>query len=282
MPVLTVVAWIAVILGLVTAAVILVDEIAHPQRMAIMNVVWPVTGLYFPLIGLWFYYAMGRPMAGDAPPPGREGKPHWQSVFVSATHCGSGCVIGDTIGAPIVFTFGLTLLGERLFAEYLVEFLIAYLFGIAFQYLPIRATRRISRGEAIKEAVEADTIALIAFEVGLFGWMALVAYVLLPLPAKANSIIFWFMMQIGMVIGFLTTYDEANLRHQLSISRSCDGDEITRTVWSIVVHSIRSLSGATIAFVGDLLGRRERGASHWAASLSSTIGNARAQASASS
>jgi hypothetical protein len=205
MPVLTVVAWIAVILGLVTAAVILVDEIAHPQRMAIMNVVWPVTGLYFPSIGLWFYYAMGRPMTADVQPSGEE-KPHWQSVFISATHCGSGCVIGDIIGAPIVFAFGLTLLGERLFAEYLVEFLIAYLFGIAFQYLPIRARRGISRSEAVKDAVKADTIALIAFEVGLFGWMALVAYVLLPLPAKVNSIIFWFMMQIGMVLGFLTTY----------------------------------------------------------------------------
>jgi hypothetical protein len=115
-------------------------------------------------------------------------------------------VIGDIIGAPIVFAFGLTLLGERLFAEYLVEFLIAYLFGVAFQYLPIRATRRISRSEALKDAVKADTLALTAFEVGLFGWMALVAYVLLPLPPKANSIVFWFMMQIGMILGFLTTY----------------------------------------------------------------------------
>jgi hypothetical protein len=205
MPVLTVVAWIAVILGLVTAAVILVDEIAHPQRMTIMNVVWPVTGLCFPSIGLWFYYATGRPMTADAQPSGKE-KPHWQSVFISATHCGSGCVIGDIIGAPIVFAFALTLLGERLFAEYLVEFLIAYLFGVAFQYLPIRATRRISRSEALKDAVKADTLALTAFEVGLFGWMALVAYVVWPLPPKANSIVFWFMMQIGMILGFLTTY----------------------------------------------------------------------------
>jgi len=27
------------------------------------NIVWPVTGLYFPLIGIWFYRSMGRPMA---------------------------------------------------------------------------------------------------------------------------------------------------------------------------------------------------------------------------
>lgn len=181
MPALTIVAWIAIILGFVTPAIILADEIVHPQKMAIMNIIWPVTGLYFPLIGLWFYYTVGRSMAAGAS-PSRHEMPRWQSVFLSATHCGSGCVIGDIIGAPIVFAFGLTLVGKRLFAKYLVEFLIAYLLGIAFQYFAIKATRRISRGEAVKDAVKADTLALIALEVGLFAWMALVSYLLLPPP----------------------------------------------------------------------------------------------------
>jgi hypothetical protein len=210
MPVLTIVAWIAIILGFVTAAIILVDEIAHPQEMAIMNIVWPVTGLYFPLNGLWFYYATGRPMTADAPQR-RQEKPRWQGVFVSATHCGSGCVIGDIIGAPIVFAFSLTLLGERLFAEYVVEFVLAYLFGIAFQFFPIRVMGQVSAGEALKDAIKADTLSLVAFEVGMFAWMAVVACVLLPPPPKANSIVFWFVMQIGMIFGFLTTYPANSL-----------------------------------------------------------------------
>jgi hypothetical protein len=45
---LTVIAWLSLALGFVTAAIIAADEIAHPQRMPIMNIVWPVTGLYFP------------------------------------------------------------------------------------------------------------------------------------------------------------------------------------------------------------------------------------------
>jgi hypothetical protein len=215
---LTIVSWIASGLGFLTAAIILADEIAHPQAMKIMNIVWPVTGLYLPLIGLWFYYAMGRPMAADAPPR-RQQKPRWQGVFVSATHCGSGCVLGDIIGAPIVFAFALTLIGERLFAEYAVEFTLAYLFGIAFQFFPIRAMRQVSVGEAIKDAVKADTLSLVAFEVGMFAWMALVAYVLLPPPPKANSIVFWFMMQIGMIFGFLTTYPANSLLIRWGIKR---------------------------------------------------------------
>ncbi|MGH7247929.1 MAG: DUF4396 domain-containing protein, partial [Pseudomonadota bacterium] len=112
--------WLSIVLGLLTAGVIAADAVRHPQSMRIMNIVWPVTGLYFPLIGLWLYSAMGRPMASDAPQMSAK-RPHWQSIFLSATHCGSGCVIGDIIGAPIVFATGLTLFGERLYGEYVVE-----------------------------------------------------------------------------------------------------------------------------------------------------------------
>jgi hypothetical protein len=50
---LMVVSWLAIILGVLTAIVIALHEVAHPQHMKIMNVVWPVTGLYVPVIGWW-------------------------------------------------------------------------------------------------------------------------------------------------------------------------------------------------------------------------------------
>jgi hypothetical protein len=174
--------------------------------MKIMNIVWPVTGLYFPIVGWWLYAVMGRPMAVDAPRIEAQ-QPYWKGVFVSATHCGSGCVIGDIIGAPIVFATGWVLFGERLYAEYAVEFGLAYLFGIAFQYFAIRAMRQIAPREAIIDAVKADTLALTAFEVGLFAWMAVAYFVLFATHRpEASTVVFWFMMQIGMVLGFLTTY----------------------------------------------------------------------------
>ncbi|HET9149203.1 MAG TPA: DUF4396 domain-containing protein, partial [Alphaproteobacteria bacterium] len=175
---LIVLSWVSTVLGLATAGAIAADVIRRPQRMAIMNVVWPVTGLYFPLVGWWFYAAMGRPMAVDAREI--EGKrAYWRQIFLSATHCGSGCVLGNIIGVPIVFFTGWIVFGERLFAEYVVEFALAYLFGIAFQYFPIRTMRRIPPREAIVEAVKADTFSLAAFEIGMFAWMAAVRYGLL-------------------------------------------------------------------------------------------------------
>lgn len=201
---LDVVSWISIVLGFLTAGIISLDVAAHPQKMRIMNIVWPVTGLYFPVVGWSLYSAMGRP-AADAPAANGE-RPHWKSVFVSATHCGAGCTIGDILGPLIVFGFGLTLFGVVLFAEYVVEFLLAYAFGIAFQYFPIRWMRQVSPAEALIDAVKADTLSLVAFEIGMFAWMALAHYVVVPWHPKPDSAVFWFMMQIGMIFGFLTTY----------------------------------------------------------------------------
>ena len=148
---LTIVSWVAVILGLLTALAIAFDVAAHPQHMKIMNVVWPITGLYLPIVGWLLYADMARRKPTRDMHAAHGGRPFWKSVFVSTTHCAAGCVIGDIIGAPIVFWAGWTLFGSRLYAEFLVLFVLAYIFGIAFQYLPIRAMRRISRRDALVE-----------------------------------------------------------------------------------------------------------------------------------
>ena len=38
-------------------------------------------------------------------------------------------------------------------------------------------------------------------------WAVLVYFVLFPYPhLKVNEAVFWFMMQVGMILGFLTSY----------------------------------------------------------------------------
>ena len=201
---LIVVSWLAIILGVLTAIVIAFHEVAHPQHMKIMNVVWPVTGLYVPVIGWWAYTRLGRPKSALAHSTPAKNE-FWKTVFVSSTHCASGCVIGDIIGAPIVFAAGWTLFGKRLYADYVVLFALAFIFGIAFQYLAIREVRRITPRMALVDALKADTLALTAFEVGLFAWMAVMYFLFVPRP-EPTSAYYWFLMQIGMVIGFITTY----------------------------------------------------------------------------
>ena len=169
---LLIVSWFAVLGSLFTAVAIAIDVLRHPQHTKTMNIVWPITGLYLPIVGWWLYDNMGRPK----PMYGRviTGRQRFLTiVFVSTTHCASGCVAGDIIGAPIVFATAWTIWGERLYAEYAFLFTLAYCLGIAFQYFPIRATRKIEPRSALVEAVKADTLALTAFEAGLFAWMVL-------------------------------------------------------------------------------------------------------------
>lgn len=67
--------------------------------------------------------------------------------------------------------------------------------------------RNLSPREAVLDAMKADTLSLVAFELGMFAWMAVTYFVLFSAHRpEASTIVFWFMMQIGMVLGFATTY----------------------------------------------------------------------------
>jgi hypothetical protein len=96
---------------------------------------------------------------------------------VSATHCGAGCTLGESEWA--VFIAGANIAGVMLFASYVFDFALACFLGIIFQYLAIVQMCLISFQTALKEAIKADTLSLVVFEIGLFGWMALVAFVLI-------------------------------------------------------------------------------------------------------
>ncbi len=202
---LDVLAWVWPVLAIVTAAVIVVDiGRGRRQPMRIMEAVWPVTALYFGPAVLAFYGHFGRASAGGEHHHAAH-KSYWQSVFISASHCGAGCTLGDIIADAAIAGFGIVLVPFALGTSFILDFSAAYVLGILFQYLPIRAMGEPSRLKALWSAVKADTLSLIAFEIGLFGWMALVRLVWFP-GLGADTALFWFMMQVGMVIGFATTY----------------------------------------------------------------------------
>jgi len=106
-----------------------------------------------------------------------------------------------------VFGLGATIAGEALFPEYIGDYLLAVALGIVFQYFAIAPMRGLGLRKGLIEAAKADIISLTAFEVGLFGWMALMSFVFFPDPhLHPDSPVYWFLMQIGMIIGFFTAY----------------------------------------------------------------------------
>ena len=202
-------AWLSVASGLIAAVAILVDILnGHRQHMRIMEVTWPVTGLYMGPLAWWAYWKFGRATKPGERPASNEHsrKPFWQGVFVSVTHCGGGCTLGDIISDNLIFLVGIVIAGSSLFTSCLLDFAAAYVLGIIFQYLPIREMGETDRKRALIRAIKADTLSLIAFEIGLFGWMAVVQKIIFVHAPQPDNPVFWFMMQIGMVVGFITAY----------------------------------------------------------------------------
>jgi len=209
---LTAVAWTALAVAAASAAVIVIDVYGRGYRqrhMPVMEAVWPITALYLGPLAVWGYRRYGRPASpqwltdhgADHPPD----KPRWAGVTVDTSHCGAGCTLGDVVAEFVVFGLGATIAGSGLLAEYVGDCVLALGFGLVFQYFAIAPMRGLSFRKGIVAAAKADILSLTAFEVGLFGWMALMAFVFFPAPhLTPTSPVYWFLMQIGMALGFLS------------------------------------------------------------------------------
>ena len=207
--------------------IIAFDLSKHPQHMWIMNVVWPVTALFGSVWILWQYFRYGRlaerRLAREAKqkgedPPNKRLTPFPIIVANGTLHCGSGCTLGDItaeslmIAFPaIVVAFGYkSLFSNEMFARWIVDYIFAYAFGIVFQYFTIAPMRGLSVGKGIVAAIKADTLSLTAWQCGMYGFMAVAHFVIFQIGfgtrLEPTSPEFWFMMQVAMICGFLTSY----------------------------------------------------------------------------
>jgi hypothetical protein len=202
---LNILAIVSLALSAICSLVIVLDIVAgHRQKMAIMNVVWPITALYAGPLGLAAYFWLGRKNAKDASGAGE--KPFWQSVALAATHCGSGCTLGDILVESFLIAVPLTLFGREIYAAWGLDYVVAFAIGIAFQYFTIVPMKNLSPGAGLKAAVKADALSLTAWQVGMYGWMAVATFVIFRHPLEKTGPLFWFMMQVAMLAGFLTAY----------------------------------------------------------------------------
>jgi hypothetical protein len=219
---LQVLSWVSLITAFICSAILLLDELRDPQEMTVMNFVWPITALYFGPIAVWAYYRVAS----------RTTKQHMQrikasrgsdmkhkkvelkhqpatrtQIAVAVSHCGAGCTLGDIAGEWLIYATGLSFAGGVFQTRLLIDFVLAWSFGIVYQYFTIVPMRGLSVGKGILAAIKADTISIVAFQIGMSIWMALTYYVFFTSPhLKTNEAESWFMMQIAMVVGYFTSY----------------------------------------------------------------------------
>lgn len=207
LPWLSETAAVFLIFACVSALAIAVDILSgNRKKMMVMNFVWPITALWSGPFGLWLYWTISRQHASHGHQHHGMTRPYWQSVLIGTSHCGAGCTLGDFVGEWVVFLTGLAIAGSVLWAKYALDFGFSYVVGIVFQYYSIAPMRGLSGWEGIKAALKADTISLIAFEVGMFTWMAVSSLVLFRGGLEPTQPAYWFMMQVALFVGFLTAY----------------------------------------------------------------------------
>jgi hypothetical protein len=207
-------AWLSLSVAFLCAAIITVHEIRNPQKMMVMNLVWPLTALYLSIFGLFAYFRYGVPMSrshayGGADMPmemGQKASPTLTEAAVSATHCGAGCVLGDIVSEFAVYASGAVILGSMLWASFVWDFVAAWSLGIVFQYFTIVPMRKLLPIEGLEAAVKADTLSILAFQIGMYVWMLFAHFRISSMSGMGpNTPVYWLLMQAAMICGFVTS-----------------------------------------------------------------------------
>lgn len=230
---LTVGAKIYLVLCLFCFFYILWDQQRKPApMMRVMLWVWPITALWAGPLGVWAYHNNQKRhrMHSRAPQLSAEmedarmqaSAPRdlaWQSVMVGTLHCGAGCTLADLIGPWLFRLAPFALFGSAVFGEWSLEYILALILGVVFQYAGL-ASAFPQRGLPLWwRAFKVDVLSLTAWQIGMYGWMALVMFVLLGMISPTRPV-FWLMMQIGMFAGFITAYPMNWLLMRLGIKEA--------------------------------------------------------------
>jgi hypothetical protein len=133
-------------------------------------------------------------------------KPFWQSVTIGALHCGSGCTLGDMIAEAFLLAVPVILFGSKIYGSWAIDFLFAFIIGIIFQYYSIKPMKNLSPKKGLIAALKADTLSLTAWQVGMYGGMAIAFFLIFRRRLEPTNILFWFVMQGAMLLGFITSF----------------------------------------------------------------------------
>lgn len=182
--------------GIGIAVHIAYDLTSHKQSMKIMNVVWILTALWGSYLALWAYNKFGQSKTSKMVMPEQEMTGESMKMDMnmemdmSNTHPQWQSVALSTLHCGA----GCTL------ADIIGEWI------------------TVSKG--IVRAFKADFFSLTSWQVGMYGWMAIVYFILfVNFPLAKDSWQFWFMMQIAMLFGFIFAFPMNALLLKLGIKK---------------------------------------------------------------
>lgn len=194
---LTSLSWVWIAAALISAAWISRDIFVKGDRRSskALDLVWPLAALYLGPLAVPIFNRFGQAREAD----------------LTATAVRSGLPGGVTSGlahivaVPFVVATGLTIANVDMWAMVALITALATAGIFAFEYLVFTSRDRRVRGLAgLRPALVVALVTVIAFDLGMLGWM-LILYYTKNMPA-AGDIRFTFFMQIGLILGTITVY----------------------------------------------------------------------------
>lgn len=197
-------------LSILLAVWSVVDVNRRPPPMKVMKWVWPLTFLWGGLFALAMYLWFGRAAKSGSSAHHHHDhahghRPMWQSAALGATHCGAGCALADLAveGGMFVFGLGFAVFGHKAFGNWIVDYVAALVIGILFQYAALAPMSDEPKAALAWKSFKSDVLSLSSWQVGMYGWMAACIFALFgPAAMKPDHWLFWWMMQVAMLLGF--------------------------------------------------------------------------------
>ncbi len=200
---LTPVAWAYIALALLATAVIAADIYVgrHRHHNVASELVWMTSGLYLGPFAVPMYLSRGRT---DTATTNAETADEPEDAVAAVLPGGGASAVAHLIAVPFVAAIGWTIAGMAMWPMILV---IAVLVVVMLTVYERTASSMVSGQPhrlTIGAAVFASVVTVVAFDIGMVGWMLLLHFND-AMPAVSEST-FWFLMQVGVIVGLATGY----------------------------------------------------------------------------
>ena len=198
---LTPVAWIYIVVSLFSAALIAVDIYLLNRRhgSATTELVWVTSALYLGPFAIPVYFSQGRASTMSA----KDGT--GPSTAAAVLPGGGASAVAHLIAVPFVAAVGWTIAGMAMWPMIIVIAVLAIVMLAVYERVASHAHRSTNRrGLSVGAAVFAAVVTVLAFDIGMVGWMLVLdSNNMMPAVTEAT---FWFLMQLGVIIGLATGY----------------------------------------------------------------------------
>jgi len=214
---LTPVAWTYIALSLLSVAFLAADIYLGRRRhdRVATELVWITSALYLGPFAIPVYLSRGRTHASSTAVDGTARQTNATAIAVLPG--GGASAVAHLIAVPLVVAVGWTIAGLAMWPMIIMIAILVTVMLAVYGRIASSSPTGGTRGLSIGAAIVAALITVAAFDIGMVGWMLLLHFNNAMPPVTEST--FWFLMQIGVILGLLTGYPAVKwlLRHNQSV-----------------------------------------------------------------